>query len=80
MRRGRPFRCKGCATKIVVPKAAVNVGIAAFIALSALSKIVPFSIIALLVAAALLLEWLLARVDLGEEPDFDREESATPLP
>lgn len=79
LRRGRPFRCKECASSLVIAKMAVNVGIAAFTAVSFLSRRIPVTVIALLVAGAAIAEWLLAKVQLADEPVSSSEEGAASL-
>ena len=67
LRRGQPFTCRGCGAKLAVPKAATSLAIAAFALLALLSKRIPVWLVAVLIAAALVIEWLLAKVQLVAE-------------
>lgn len=71
IRRGRPFACDGCARRIIVPKAAAGLAIAAFALLSFFAGQVPWPVMLMGLGAALLVEWLLAGVLLAEEPPVD---------
>ena len=68
---GRPFVCKLCASKIVVPKAKQFAAFGLYVAGTALARSLGFAITLLLFALGMLLSWPLATVrvvDQGEEP------------
>jgi uncharacterized membrane protein YjgN (DUF898 family) len=67
MGRGRPFDCSGCGRKLVVSKSRAALAIAVLALLSFLSERVPLLAIIVLLVGAVLVEWLLVKVELVEE-------------
>ena len=64
---GKPFECKLCASKIVVPKAKQMAAFGLYIAGTAVARSLGFLITLLLFALGMLLSWPLATVRLVDE-------------
>jgi hypothetical protein len=63
-RRGRTFVCRRCGAQLSTRRAVASAGIAVFFLLNLAERYVPVFAILLLLALAILLEWLTAKVHL----------------
>jgi uncharacterized paraquat-inducible protein A len=65
LRRGSRFTCARCGSALLVPKTATSLAAAALVLLLLLSRKLPFWIVGVMLVGAMLLEWLLAKVQLA---------------
>jgi len=66
-RRGQPFDCTKCGSRLTVPKAATGLALAMLVALYFLRGHLSTAGIAVIIVVCLAAEWLLAKVQLAQD-------------